>query len=297
MDSSRTDFVEEFVIGRDSFSPWQVGRLRDRLANYKSSVRLGWERIALDILDDGDQDEDYVDAEDVRPFSESLRRLVAGSQIPTDERLNAIRIYLRNIGYLSPGDLDEARGSLQTPAAFMEFVAGGDANAKKAVEALKVYEGTYSQIQEGGPLSENQYFHQCLSLDHSGGVMAARLTDSRLNRIDTLRRLKNDPKVRKRALQAEFVQNGFLAGLPDGRFLVILRPAVYDEFYRSKVLLLWAVPEGNDQAASVSSILLMDYPWVSKVKDINEAKEKLADPGELVILSPKRPDFFIFDRD
>lgn len=297
MDSSRTQSVIPVTVVRTGFSPWQVTRIRDRLANYKAAVRQGWERIALDILDADGQDEAYVDAEDVRPFSESLRRLVAGSQTPTDERLRAICIYLAIKGYLAAGDLDEQLEALRAPIAFFDFVSGGDDAAKDRLARLKVYEGTYSHIAANEFQSEDQYLHSRLSLKFNGGVIAASMTDSRLNRIDTLRRLKNDAAVRKRALKSEHIHHGFAAGMPNGRLIVMVKPKTYDEYYRSKVYLLWAEPTRDDQAASVPAILLMDYAGVSMVEDVAKARETLTASERGFRASPYPPHFIVFDRD
>lgn len=297
MDSSRSQSVIPVTVVRTGFSPWQITRIRDRLANFKAAVRQGWERIALDILDDRGQDEAYVDAEEVRPFSESLRRLVAGSQTPTDERLTAICIFLGNKGYLTPGDLDEQLEALRAPIAFFDFVTGDDEAAKERLARLKVYEGTYSHIAEPDFQSEDQYLHRRLSLKFSGGVIAASLTDSRLNRIDTLRRLKNDAAVRKRALISEWDHHGFAAGMPNGRLIVMVKPKAYDEYYRSSVYLLWAEPKRDDDTTSVPAILLMDYSGVSTVEDVAKAKETLTNGNQGFEFLLSQPSYIVFDRD
>lgn len=298
MDSSRKESVIPATVPRTGFSPWQVSRIRDRLANYKSAVRQGWERIALDILDDMDQDEDYVDAEDVRPFSESLRRLVAGSQTPSEERLTAICIFLGNKGYLALGDLEENRDHLQVPLAFHEFIAAGDGGAEKALSNLKAYQGRFSYIVQAGLPQDNQYRHLRLGLNFEGGAVAASMSDSRLNRIDTLRRLKGDNAVRKRALQFEIMHAGFAVGLPNGRMVVFVKPAAYDELYSSHVFLVWAKRKPAQEGEELSSLMVMDYAEAGEVEDLEKAHEHLtATERTGILIGLPVPQFLIFDRD
>ncbi len=302
MDSSRSQTVIPTEVAIGGFMPWQIARLKDRLANYKSSVRHGWERVALDILDGDGQDPDYVDGEDVRSLSESLRRLVAGSQQPKDERLKAIYIYLASTGYISADALSDSQTDLQAPLAFMEYMFDDDEQAERALARMENYVGAYSKVEQSGlSMTAGDFLtHSRIALSQQGRALSVKYTETVLKRTDTAKRLTTDPKLRKRALVKEMAYDGFVLFEPSGRMVIYSRSAAYAELYQANIQLLWARP-GNplqpDPDTEISAILLMDYNSVSDVEDFEEAKTSLNRETDNTVLMLVTPQFSVYERD
>ncbi|MRG71093.1 hypothetical protein GH722_04880 [Alphaproteobacteria bacterium HT1-32] len=302
MSSSRSQSVIPAEVAIGGFMPWQVARMKDRLANYKHAVKHSWSRISIDILDEDGQDPDYVDDENVDALAESLRRLVAGSQQPKDERLKAIFIYLVTAGYMDPADLSDSRNDIKASLAFMEFMFDDDEHAERALAHMEKYVGAYSKVEQSGlAMTPGEFLtHSCIFLSQQGRALAAKYTETVLKRTDSAKRLTTDPQLRKRALVKEMAYDGFALFEPGGRVIIYSRPAAYSELYDAKVQLLWARP-GNPlepvEESEISSILVMDYNSVSYVEDFDEAKAILNNESDTTLLMLDKPQFAVFERD
>ena len=210
----------------------------------------------------------------------------------------ALGVFLANQGYLGPGDLDENTRQRHLPLAFQEFIAGDDALVEQAFDHLGMYEGSYSHIEDAGPLSEGEYRHHRLDLSYEGGAVTARMSDSHLNKIDTMRRLKRDASVRKRALRHELMHSGFALGMPNGRLVIFLKPAAYDEVYSSHVYLIWATRKPAQEGDGLTSVMVMNYPESGEVEDLEAAYDHLTGiERKGVFVGLPTPHFQIFDRD
>lgn len=102
------------------YSAASLRRLRDRLMRYRLERRstrrqLGWESVAENILNSPAVSGNFYDREEskVKVFAEALRRFAAGSQVLTTERLDALKAFLMDEGFLSEGDLVEATAPMQ----------------------------------------------------------------------------------------------------------------------------------------------------------------------------------------
>src|SRR5690606_37402391 len=77
-----------------------IRRLRDRLMRYRTENRIGgrkrpWHRVAQDIADAESVPQSFYNREDnFDVLGEALRRFEAGLQVPSKERLDAIRAFL-----------------------------------------------------------------------------------------------------------------------------------------------------------------------------------------------------------
>ncbi len=103
-----------------------IRRLRDRLMRFRTENRIGgrkrpWHRVAQDIADAESVPREFYDREDnFDVLGEALRRFEAGLQVPSRERLNAIRAFLIEKRYLDADGDDETA----TPQRFIDNVRG-----------------------------------------------------------------------------------------------------------------------------------------------------------------------------
>lgn len=143
-----------------------IRRLRDRLMRYRTENRIGgrkrpWHRVAQDIADAESVPREFYDREDnFDVLGEALRRFEAGLQVPSRERLDAIRAFLIEKRYLDPDagaendddprHLFAAVGSLLTGAG--RFVAEGQV------------EGSYLAVRQQG----GRYDYRIVSVTAAG---------------------------------------------------------------------------------------------------------------------------------
>ena len=115
------------------YSDWQTERLRDRLMAYyceraKKRGVTGWINVASDVF--GHEDiVCYMDTSQVKPvdaLGESLRRYSRREQIPDDDRLYVIRLFLERAGYLTPVELDQASSAYHAAYGLMDHFAAGE---------------------------------------------------------------------------------------------------------------------------------------------------------------------------
>ena len=103
-----------------------IRRLRDRLMRYRTENRIRgrkrpWHRVAQDIADADTVPREFYDREDnFDVLGEALRRFEAGLQVPSRERLDAIRIFLIEKRYLDADGDDETA----TPQRLIDNVRG-----------------------------------------------------------------------------------------------------------------------------------------------------------------------------
>lgn len=283
MDSSHTD-----QAGTDSFSPWQIGRLTDRLMNYKAAKRHGWERIATDILFVEELPEDYVDSEEVRPLSESLRRLANGTQIPSEQRLNAVKLFLIDQGYLASDALDQGGSTLQAPLAFVDFITAASGDSRQRLARFAAFEGTYSVVHDMVRVVR----HERLSLAFQNGFFNVAYEETFLKNIDSIDRLVEMPNVRKRAISREDKYEGWAACGPFGQIMIFATDVAYEK--RPKFFIIWADQKRAESNGPVTAFLSVPYDGVRGVDDLEEIHKALeggcdptAEPAELTNVRPR----------
>jgi len=288
VDSSRPQ------ITADALTPWQLGRLRDRLMNYKAAHRHGWERIATDILFEEDLPVDYVDSEDVRPLSESLRRWFNGSQVPSVHRLNAVRVFLISQGYLDATALDEVNSGLQAPIAFVEFITGGNKSYQEGLSRFAAFSGIYSNVFD----FPNEVVHESLTLRFQNGYLLATYKETFLKNIDSVSRLVNTQSVRKRAMSREDKLEGWAACGPFGKIIIFLNEPAFAQ--KAKFMLVWAEKQRDELTDPVEELMLMPYEGVKGVEEPEQLKKVLAgesdDAGKMDVPIDLRPKYQIFTR-
>lgn len=288
MDSSRTQITAE------ELTPWQVGRLRDRLMSYKAARRHGWERISTDILFEEDLPVDYVDSEDVRPLSESLRRWFNGSQVPSAHRLNAVRVFLISQGYLDATGLDEVNSSLQAPIAFVEFITGGNKSYQEGLSRFAAFSGIYSNVFE----ILNEIVHESLTLRFQNGYLLVTYKESFLKNIDSVNRLVNTPSVRRRAMTREDKFEGWAACGPFGEITIFLNEPAFAQ--KPKFILIWAEKQRGELTDPVEELMLMPYEGVKGVEEPEHFRKALTgdsdDVGDMDAPIYVRPKYQIFTR-
>lgn len=289
MDSSHSKEVTE-----EGFTPWQIGRLRDRLTNYKGALRHGWERIATDILYEEELPVEYVDSEDVRPLSESLRRLVNGSQVPSSQRLTALKVFLISQGYLDANDLEDANIKLKAPMAFSDYITADNETYRQIISGLKVFDGTFSLVEE----SADQVLHKLLTLKFQNGFFLVKYQETFLNKIDSLNRLTNVPSVRRRALTREDKYEGWSACGPSGQIVIFTNEMAFAQ--HPKFFLIWAEQERDEITQPAESIILMPYEKMHGAEDLAETHSLLesgsAASSESLFQKLIYPGFEIFTR-
>jgi hypothetical protein len=114
---------------------WQTRRLRDRLMRFRKARGVNgrdrpFERIALDILACEKAGLAFDHDSSAKSLAESLRRFVSGKQSPSEERLDALRIFLMEESFIAANDLDEDKTEHHAPLALMEHFGIGDPGAK-----------------------------------------------------------------------------------------------------------------------------------------------------------------------
>lgn len=290
MDSSRKQDVME-----EELSAWQIERLRDRLINYKKMKRHGWERVATDILYVDDLPATYLDAEEVRPLSESLRRLVNGSQTPSLPRLNAVKLFLIAEGHLTDGELDQGRGSINAPLAFVEFISGGLEGGRQRLDTLSPFEGTYSNLHD----SVQYVTHESLSLVYQAGFFKVSFSRTYLRKIDNIERMLRVPSVRKRAAWREDCFEGWAACGPLGQIVLFALDKGYER--PPTFSLVWAEKTRSEGASPVTELLLLPYQGASSVSDPEALRAATENPSgdlsERLEILAARPKLQSFTRD
>ena len=257
MDSSRTNEAIE-----DDYSPWQVSRLRTRLSHYRASKRHGWERIATDILYVEELPESYVDTEDVRPLSESLRRLDNGSQTPSAQRLHAVRIFLINQGYLNDHDLDDGSKNMAAPLAFSEFAAASVPNFSSIVEkTAQELTGVYSSSET----YDDALWIDEIVIEFNGHVISATLKRSTFSDPGGKLNLKANTKLRNRNLKKEEKSTGWIGALNADRILFFFTNILYGT--NSECQLLYATESGDDKNGEAQKLLMLPYIGKQKFDD------------------------------
>lgn len=278
----------------NDLTPWQLGRLRDRLMNYKAAHRHGWERIATDILYEEELPEDYVDSEEVRPLSESLRRWFNGSQTPNAQRLEAVRIFLIAQGYLDGEALEEINSSLQAPLAFVEYITGGNDAYRDNLSRFAAFEGGFSLVKD----FRSEVYHELLTLRFQNGYFLVTYQMAILKNIDTVNRLVNTPSVRRRAMTRQDTYEGWATCGPFGEIVIFVNEPAFAQ--KPKFFLLWAEKKREDQASPAEEIMLMPYDGVRGAETLKEVQELLDgpkdEPSDLVEARYIRPSYEIFER-
>ena len=255
MDSSRSDQATSA-----GFRPWQIHRIRSRLSHYKASSRHGWERIATDILFEEELPAAYVDSEEVRPLSESLRRLENGSQTPSTERLNAISLFLIKRELLRPEDLVEKDASRAAPLAFAEFTSGNLSEYEDVCRQFaQELSGTYSSIsREEGTLIVHE-----LSIVPDGTILGVAFSRAAYNDPAGQMTLTNNRNRRNHAVIRERIFTGWAAIISGNQIVLMLREALFDR--PSTCYLLYAT-EGEEIARK---LLILPYVGISKYTDFD----------------------------
>jgi len=282
------------VTVEQSFTPWQISRLKDRLMNYKGAKRYGWERIATDILFEEELSETYVDSEDVRPLSESLRRLANGSQTPSEQRLHAVELFLISQGYLGPNDLEQVDASRQAPLAFRDFIISDREEDSDDLSSFAAFEGTYSRVHT----ATHEVHHERVSLVFDSGIFTVTYQETFLKNIDSLDRLLNISSVRDRAISRDDKYTGWAVCGPFGQIIIIAKAIAYSK--RPKFFMIWAETDRDDRETPATELLLLPYHGVRGVEDIEAASNALnrrqEDESEIVGLTSVTPRFQLFSR-
>ncbi|MEW5704406.1 MAG: hypothetical protein AB1781_07475 [Pseudomonadota bacterium] len=249
MDSSRAD---QQVL--DGFRPWQIQRLRTRLSHYRASKRHGWERIATDILLDEKLPTSYVDTEDVRRFSESLRRFDSGSQTPSAERLNAVKTFLIGQGLLRPEEMEEKGDANAAPLAFTEFAARG-VPGYKAIQAqfTRDLPGTYFWTER----EEGRFSVKELVLSQDGTILTVSLSDTIYADPKGQLTAAQNRNRRSRAAISEFNWSGWAAIFSERQVVFMLRDAHYNS--PGTCYLLYAIEKHEGDGKEARKLLLLPY--------------------------------------
>ncbi|MEQ8694484.1 MAG: hypothetical protein RIC85_04050 [Gammaproteobacteria bacterium] len=279
---------------KQSFTPWQIGRMKDRLMNYKGAKRHGWERIATDILFEEELSETYVDSEDVRPLSESLRRLANGSQTPSEQRLHAVELFLISQGYLGPSDLEQVDTALQAPLAFRDFIISDGEDVFGDLSSFSAFEGTYSHVHT----ATHEVRHEQVSLVFDSGIFTVTYQETFLKNIDSLDRLLNVSSVRNRAISRDDKYSGWAVCGPFGQIILVSKAIAYAK--RPKFFMIWAETDRDDSETHATKLLLLPYDGVRGVEDIEAASNALnrylEDGSEVIGLTSVTPRFQLFAR-
>ena len=138
------------------YSEWQIRRLRHRLAAYSAwrKQRRGtgaMEQIASDLLEHFEDSEALspeMDQDDpIKALGEWLRRFLKSIQKTAEShRLDALRAFLHDKGFLSAIDLDEAQAVRHAPYALSEFLGQSDADRMALMQVLHRYDGVYELL-------------------------------------------------------------------------------------------------------------------------------------------------------
>jgi hypothetical protein len=267
VDSSRTDGAVE-----DSYTPWQVSRLRTRLNHYRAAKSHGWERIATDILYVEDLPDSYVDTEDVRPLSESLRRLVNGSQTPSLHRLNAVKLFLIEQRYLGQKGLEETSQDIAASLAFMEFSTNGNKGSENEYQHLlaSVLPGTYRRIVRLSDDTTELWY--VIQIEHVKGHVQVRYLLSEYRNPSGRFDLQNNLSLRKRAFENEHIFEGWATATSNDQMVFFLKDKAYGKGLFSFILIATELPES---ATAISKLLMLDYGGSKILEDFEKAEPAL----------------------
>ncbi len=249
MDSSRTERTDAPI----QWVPWQIDRLRARVAHYRLSTKHSWERIATDILFVESLPESYVDNEDTRPLSESLRRLASQSQIPNLDRLNAIAAFLIEKDQLLRRDLVERDTGISAALAFNEF-AYGDGSLKPQSDDLRFsIVGSFENASRHD--QDNSETRRTLKCNFSGGVLSVSFDIAEYNNPGFQINLDANPQIRKRALRGASEYVGWAAVTPSGQATIFLRKS---DYYDHQQVFLLAGIEMRAANRGTKSLLILE---------------------------------------
>lgn len=255
-----------------------IRRLRDRLMRYRTENRIGgrkrpWHRVAQDIADAESVPREFYDREDnFDVLGEALRRFEAGLQVPSRERLDAIRAFLIEKRYLDPDnsaeDEDDPRRLFTALDAFLS-----GSGAKRFVAEDRI-EGTYLAVQQQG----GRYDYRVLSLLPAGGdiwsiedtiyktAMPARTT----NPAEFRRFLKIASTVKSR-------NDGWAILAPDGQMVALCA----DRLTRDRSLTSLFLPHPEEGFAEAALMFLAYEQIPAAGEACHEATPVKGGPGVL----------------
>jgi hypothetical protein len=151
-----------------------IRRLRDRLLRYRSETRIGgrkrpWHQVAMAIADAESVPRAFYDKEDdFAVLGEALRRFGAGTQVLSRERLDALSAFLKEKGYLTETDLEQADAPVQVLHGLAAFFGNGSLPDPQALC------GDYLAARHGG--GRNEYRLLTIALNGSGALEAEEVT-------------------------------------------------------------------------------------------------------------------------
>lgn len=179
------------------YEEWQLGRLRQGLAAYRAirKRRRGkdaWSYVAGDML----ADEEIADAlgfnqmDPEAALAEALRRFFNKGQLPVDDRLDAIRMFLERKRLL--GSLESAPDfdlPFQTAQLLRDYLTGGAGNGKgDQTGAGADLEGSYEDIYDTSQLT---YARSAIYISNAGdGIFDVR-EDRTIHPVTTTKRIES----------------------------------------------------------------------------------------------------------
>jgi len=213
------------------WTPTQVDRLRARLTHYRLQNKHSWERIATDILYEENLPLFFVDNEETRPLSESLRRLVSGSQVPSKDRLNAIAMHLVSAEYLARSELLENDSGMAAALAFNHFAYGDGAQSPGTDDPIFSLTGVFEHSSR--PKGGNAEIRQTLTSEISGRIISVSFDVAEYSNPNFQFDFDANPKMKKRALKGRNEFNGWVAITHSGQAIIFLRRTNYVDSQRT----------------------------------------------------------------
>lgn len=219
-----------------AYSEWQISRLRSRISRYRKEEPLNgkdraWWRVAMDILDAEEIPDAYMKDEDVDIFSESLRRFAAASQVPSQQRLDAIRVFLLEKAYLAKVDLEEQSVPYQAAFAMLEYLGSEELERPMAEKIKGKYRAVHSGNEKRFEVTELEF----LPAENSNVVQVE-------ERVSYYKARKNRPfgdwseAERRKFRMATHKSRGWAVSTPENLVYVFLRDPVPDRPFSYMVL-------------------------------------------------------------
>lgn len=198
-----------------------IRRLRDRLLRYRSETRMGgrkrpWHQVALDIADAECVPRSFYDREDdFAVLGEALRRFAAGTQVLSRERLDATTSFLKEKGYVTDADLEQAEAPVQILHGLAAFFGDGSLPDPQALC------GDYLAARHA-PGGRNEYRLLTIALNGSGALEAEEVTHVTTARTHTRHpvELRRFFKVASTAMTR---CDGWAVALAGGQALILVR--------------------------------------------------------------------------
>lgn len=271
MDSSRDDIVTADV----EWTPWRVRRLSLRLDRYRTARKHGWERIATDILYLDELPEAYVDKEDTRPLSESLRRLANGSQVPSNERLYAVFLFLRKEGFIADSDLQDDDIKRAAPMAFSEFAAIGIENFDHVRDRWRKL--LVGHFQKEGR-DEHTFYIERLDIGLDGDIETVSLTTRKYEDPHRELTAKNVSRRARHKVRGENRYAGWLALLSPYQAIAMMKGTLYEG--DTTCWLLYAAEQKDEDAAT--KVIILPYQKMLVFEDFSAAPF-MVDEKELTV--------------